>query len=422
MIFSEEINEDFYPLAKSKVIKEFLEVLYIFFIMKYVKYQFLVCVATVSLFAGCVSSTQQQNQLTKNAEKHRIPMIYSSDLFQPPDDPDDHYDLAMLFSLEEIELKAMIFDLASTRRQKEEVGKNALEQLTKITGHSPVPWKIGLRNPLLSPDDKALDQPQEYQGGVELILSTLEQSEEKVVMFLVGSCRDFVVAFNRNPDLLKRKVKAIYVNAGNGSKGIQTEWNVTLDPYAYAGLMMSGLPIYWCPCFTDTYTICTPEEIAAGKAFYTYYLVPNQAELLASASKPVKNYFGYALYGLREEPLGYLNREPLLLPEGERNMWCTGPFLHAAGREIYQTQNGQWIACTPEKAKTMGITSPPVEVFHFEPVHVKYQMKDVKGKQLPEFLDADHADPTAPVQVFRYTNPDYNAIMASVLAGILETL
>ena len=42
-----------------------------------------------------------------------------------------------------------------------------------------------------------------FNIGIEvkaLILSTLEQSEEKVVMFLVGSCRYFVVAFNRNPD------------------------------------------------------------------------------------------------------------------------------------------------------------------------------------------------------------------------------
>jgi len=391
--------------------------------MKYKMYKILVYLAVVPLFAGCGSPTDKQHiQLAKNAEKQRIPVIYSSDLFQPPDDPDDHYDLAMLFCLEEIEIKAMIFDLASSRRQKEQVGKGALEQLAKITGQAIPPWQVGLRQPLLSPDDKALDQPQEYQGGVELILSTLEQSEEKVVMFLVGSCRDFAVAFNRNPDLLKRKVKAIYVNAGNGPKGIQTEWNVTLDPYAYAGLMMSGLPIYWCPCFTDKFKLCTPDDVTAGNAFCTYYVVPNQDKLLTSSSNKLKNYFGYALYGLRDEPLGYLDREPLLLPEGKRNMWCTGPFLHAAGREIYRTQDGHWIACTPEKAKTLGITSPVTEVFRFEPVRLKYLMKDVNEKLLPEFYDDDKNVSDATVKVFRYTQPDFNEIMTSVLAGILETL
>lgn len=388
----------------------------------------IICTA---LFAGSTAFCQTANT-------RAIPIIYSSDLFQPPEDPDDHYDIAILFGLEEIEIKAMIFDLASPRRQKEEVGKSALEQLSKITGKTVPPWKVGLRNLLRSPDDKALDQPQEYQGGVDLILSTLEQSEEKVVMFLVGGCRDFTAAFNRNPDLLKRKVKAIYVNAGTGPKGVQGDYNVVIDPYAYAGLMMSGLPIYWCPCTNDKYNvlrtrkdICsTPDDVIAGEAFSTGFIIPNQAELLASASKPVKNFFGYALYLLRDDPLEYLDREPRLLPEGGRHMWCTGPFLHAAGREIYRTQDGRWIACTPEKAKTMGITSPATEVFHFDTFHLKCLMKEMNNARmypeyrdmLPEFVDADKGASGTTVQVFRYTNPDYNEIMTSVLAGILETL
>jgi len=160
------------------------------------KYYFWVFITGIFLFTGCSSSTKKQQN---PSETQRIFMIYSSDLFQPPDDPDEHYDIAMLFSLNEIEIKAMIFDLASSKHQPEEVGKTALEQLSKITGKATPPWKIGLRHPLRSPDDKALEQPEEFQGGVELILSTLEQSEEQVVMFLVGSCRDFVVAYNRNP-------------------------------------------------------------------------------------------------------------------------------------------------------------------------------------------------------------------------------
>jgi hypothetical protein len=348
-------------------------------------------------------------------------MIYSTDLFHPHDDPDDHYDLAMLFSMDEIEIKALIFDLASSRRNAEEVGTIPMEQLSKITGKTPPPWKVGLRSPLSTPDDKALDQPEEYQGGVELILSTLEQSKEKVVMFLVGSCRDFAVAFNRNPDLLRKKVKAIYVNAGNGPKGIQTEWNVQLDPHAYVRLMTSGLPIYWCPCFTDIYRLRTPEDVSTGKAFCTHYIVPNQDKILTSASKRLKNYFGYALYRLRDEPIGYLDRKPLLLPEGSRNMWCTGPFLHAAGREIYRQGDGQWIACTPEQAKVLGIESSAVHVFQFEPVRFQSVMKNENGKPVPDFLDATDTESTS-VQVFRYTNPDFNEIMTSVLSGILENL
>jgi len=351
----------------------------------------------------------------------RIPLIYSTDLYHPPQDPDDHYDLAILACLEEFEVKALIFDVATSFRKPEEFGKTALDQMAKITGQLSPPWKVGLRDPLRSPDDQAFDQPEEFQGGVGLILSTLEQSEEPVVMFLVGSCRDFAVAFNRNPDLLRKKVKAVYVNAGNGPKGNQNEWNVKLDPNAYVGLMSSGLPIYWCPCITDAERLCTPEEVTAGKAFCTYYKIANQAELLASARPMVKNYIAYALSRSQEEPVGYLDREPQPLPEKARNMWCTGPFLHAAGREIHQTRDNRWIAVPSEKMKATGADSRAVEIFRFEPIQFTSVWKDENGKLLPEFRDVDDAKPTS-IQIFRYTHPDYNEIMTSVLKGLLETL
>jgi len=365
----------------------------------------LALLAGILALAGCDSSSV----------KTGAPLIYSTDLYHPPQDPDDHYDLAMFNGLEELDVKALVFDVATSTRNPEEIGKSALEQMAIISGRKSPPWKTGLLYPLRTPDDQALDQPEEYQGGVKLILSTLEQSKEQVVMFIVGSCRDFVVAFNRNPNLLRKKVKAVYVNAGNGPTGIQSEWNVTLDPYAYVGLMFSGLPIYWCPCFTDSYQLSSPEDVSAGKAFCTYFIVPDQAELLASTRTIVKNYFSYALYGLKEEPLSFLYKEIQPLPERPRNMWCTGPFLHAAGRKIYRTHD-RWIASDPEKMKS----NPAVEVFHFEPVRIKYIMKEVNGKQLPEFMEDDNA--TTTIQVFRYVHPDFNEIMSSVLAGILETL
>ena len=352
-------------------------------------------------------------------------MIYSTDLYQPPEDPDDHYDLAILASLGELELKAIIFDIATSHRKPDEFGKTALEQMSQITGQPIPPWKVGLRNPLHAPDDKALDQPAESQGGVELILSTLEQSEEQVVMFMVGSCRDFAVAFHRNPDLLRKKVKAVYVNAGNGPGGLQTEWNVTLDPNAYIGLMNSGLPIYWCPCFHHEFRICSPEEVSAGKAFSTFFIVQNQAELLSTARKDVQNYFAFALNKSQEEPIAFLGQEEKPLPETPRNMWCTGPFLHAAGRNIYQTDQGKWIARSPEQAKSQNITKAPVEVFCFDPITLKFADKTHDGKvnlqSSPcQILEDDTTPP--PTKVFRYAHPDFGKIMPSVLSELLETL
>ena len=397
--------------------------------MKHFIIIFLMLSVSVFYLDGC-----QQSQ---SGIPHRIPVIYSSDLYHPHQDPDDHFDLALLYSLEELDVKAFIFDVTASSRDPKDFGHIALEQMSKITGKKLPPYSAGLRHRLRSPDDQAYDQPKEFQGAVELILSTLEQSDEKVVMFLVGSCIDFVVAFNRNPELLKEKVKAVYVNAGNGPKGDQTEYNVGLDLYAYVGLMNSGLPIYWCPCFTEQYRLCTPDDVAAGKAFCTYYVIPNQAELLASTRPIVQNFFAYVLNRSEEEPLGFLDKEPQPLPTTKRNMWCTAPFLHAAGREIYQTQDGHWIAVTPEKAKELGIEGSSVEVFRFEPIRFQCKMKEVDKKpwsyditdsafdvygKLPVFYHVDDTEPGASVQVFRYTHPDFNQILTSAQAALLETL
>ncbi len=308
-----------------------------------------------------------------------IPVIYSTDLFHPPEDPDDHYDLAILSSIKEFNLKAVIFDLSTARRTPEEIGLGALQQMSAITDKPIPPWAIGLRDPLISQDDKAKNQPEEFQAGVELILKTLRESNKKVVMFLVGSCRDFAVAFNREPKLLRQKVSAVYVNAGNGPDGIQFEWNVMLDPYAYLTLMKSGLPIYWSPCFSQVnLRPATPEEVIEGEVstFNTYFIVPDQAKLLENASDILKNFFSYALYHVQGDPLQYLRQTlPEPLPKTARNMWCTGPFLHAAGREIYY-HNSKYISCTPQEAKRSGISGQKVDVYQFNNVRLTQTDKE----------------------------------------------
>jgi hypothetical protein len=47
-------------------------------------------------------------QWTPAAEK--VPILYSSDLYHPHADPDDHYDLATLFALEELNVRGIILD------------------------------------------------------------------------------------------------------------------------------------------------------------------------------------------------------------------------------------------------------------------------------------------------------------------------
>ena len=97
-----------------------------------------------------------------------------------------------------------------------------------------------------------LDQPERAQGGVRMILSTLQASPVKVCIFSVGSLRDVAAAYNRNPQLMRSKVQAVYINAGTGPDRYQEEWNVGLDATAYRRVLLSDLPIQWYPCFGAT--------------------------------------------------------------------------------------------------------------------------------------------------------------------------
>jgi len=327
--------------------------------------------ATMTLVATFASTLI--SDLSYGQEKN-IPMIYSTDLYHPHCDPDDHYDLAIIAMLPEFDVKAFIFDLGTETRGRSwtTVGMPALKQIYEIMDRPLPPNAIGAIDLMESVDDKGLDQPEQFQKGVELILQTLRDADEPITMFLVGSCRDFAFAYNRDPDLLKDKVNAVYVNAGNGPDGKQVEWNVTLDPYAYETLMMSKLPVFWCPCFGhQNMRLATDEDVEQGSAFGTYYLVRNQAELLADVRPELKNFFNYMFKHSTDDPIDYLGRTPDPLPTSGRNMWCTGPFLHAAGREIYETSPGVFDAIPIEQAGKLGIADKRVEVYSFDPVSIE---------------------------------------------------
>ena len=366
--------------------------------------------SAIIFFVGCNNTRQAET----------IPIIYCTDLYQPPQDPDDHYDLAILASLPEFDVRAIVFDNATQGRDAlKDAGISALRQISDISKRPIPPYAIGLSEKLSSEHDKAHSQPAESQKGVELIISTLRNSKEKTVLFLVGSCRDFAVAYNREPELLREKVKALYVNAGNGPDGIQFEWNVSLDPYAYLCLMESGLPIFWAPCFSQVnLRQATSEEIIANDkiAYCTFYKVPNQAKMLESSSVKVKNYFAYALNREQGDPLSFLSQPAQPLPERARNMWCTAVFFHAAGRAIY-LHDEQYRAYSPQKAKELNIDGNEVSVYQFDPVSITVEKTD-NGLLFTGVLNT----PQSYTKVFRYTHPQYNDIMVSTLSGLLKEL
>lgn len=291
--------------------------------------------------------------------KARVPYIHSTDLLHPHEDPDDHFDLATAYALEELDIKAVLLDLGD--QQKTRPGRVAVEQLNKLTGRH-VPCAAGLSTALKSPDDKGLDQPKQDQGAIELLLKVLRDSPEPVIMNTVGSERDVCAAFNREPELLRKKIARLYVNTGSAKEN-DSEWNVRLDAQSYVGLMRSGLPIYWCPCMPTQGHLST-------------YWVFKQKDVLEAVPTGLLNYFIYALQRVPPheiDPIAALTMDLRpwrhILMGMDRNMWSTASILDAAGRSIYRVGD-RWAAVRSAPAG-----GEKAEVFKFVPVRVEIDHK-----------------------------------------------
>ncbi len=269
-----------------------------------------------------------------------IPILYSTDLHHPHQDPDDHFDLATLFSIREFDIRGVILDCGA--RQLQAPGAIPLRQMMHLTGRE-VPQAIGLGSPLRSPGDDARDQPAQFQNGVALMLEVLRESPRPVTVFTTGSLRDVAAGFNRAPGLFREKVGRLYVNIGDsGAAGGGQEYNVKLDPNAYVCILRSGLPIYWCPCFDG--------GVWQRRRGYATYWQFSHEEVLPSAPAVLQNWFIYALTKpAGADPIGFLSmpQEPSARRRVwgmRRNMWCTAPLLHAAGREVTEASPGRHVA------------------------------------------------------------------------------
>ena len=328
-----------------------------------------------------------------------IPVIYGTDLFHPHVDPDDHFDLATLFALPELEVKAILLDQGV--RQLKRPGAIPLQQMMQMTGRK-VPFAIGLGQKLGSPADDGHEQPAEFQAAVNLLLKTLRESSAPVTIIAAGSVRDICAAWNREPALMKQKVGRLYLNIGNADSS-QSEYNVDLDPQAYVGLLRSGLPLYVC--------FCLPLQPGGSNALYSTWWQFRQSEVLASAPRALQNYFIYALQRCAPEELDPLQalRADLrpwqrLVWEMDRNMWCTASFLHAAGRKVRKINNG-WTASQQPGAEA-------TEPFSFVPARIQV---DATGKTTWE---TEAANPN--IQLFKVASREhYGPAMRDCLRELL---
>ncbi|MCF8226239.1 MAG: hypothetical protein K9J30_10205 [Bacteroidales bacterium] len=225
----------------------------------------------MTLLYSC--SEGKSNETTELVNTPGEPTIVITDLYFPPQDDDDNFDMIMGYGLPGIDVKAIILDITDAFRKPvadhpelwndptgpRDAGVIPIMQLNYIFNRD-IPFAVSPFHTMRSITDKMLDIPGFQQQGVELLIKTLRESEEPVQILSFGSSRVLALAYNREPELMKEKTKMIHLNMGFAhpegiqlgeikvKKSIVAEWNVKLDVHSFVRLMQSDLPIALYPC------------------------------------------------------------------------------------------------------------------------------------------------------------------------------
>jgi hypothetical protein len=345
----------------------------------------------------------------------KIPLLHITDLYHPPQDPDDHLDLAAIVALAEYELRGVVLD--ATERfllaapQGENIARDPgyvpVAQLCYLTGRA-VPVGVGPIHPLQSSDDTASDRPQREQSGIRLILDVLENSKEPVTISVVGSVRTLMAAFNRNPALLRAKTSVVILNAGSTASVVAQEWNVDLDPAAYNGLWQSNLPIHWYPCTTER------GSNDADHPHGTYWAAAQRA-LFNDLPAPLRSWVCYA-YGCdqRGEVIKAMSdletdteswRKVL---DDRRNLWSTASLVMAAGRVLARAAQG-WRFISAVEAG--GLETWP---WSLEPI-------DAAPNQT-NGIDWKPTKSASPWKIFTRDEGNYGAAMCEAFNALLKSM
>ena len=281
----------------------------------------------------------------------RVPVIDITDLYHPPQDVGDNLDLIAAFALPEVDLKAVILDVTARFREPvagtpgdpyqdrtgpRDPGFIPVWQLNALFGRN-VPCAVGPYGAMRSPEDPMRDAPAFQQQGVELILRVLRESAEPVHIVSFGSARPLAVAWNRQPELLRRKVACAHVCAGAAPAGY-LEWNVMLDVAAFVRLLRSDLPLALYPCATDK----GPFDLGPNN---TFWKLPDLG-FLRDLSPGLRRYAVFALNrtvrmdflrALEHDPPAELLNEICKRPH---NVWETAVWAEVSGRSLVRRGDG----------------------------------------------------------------------------------
>lgn len=294
------------------------------------------------------------------------PVIVITDLYHPYQDPGDNLDLIMGFALSEIDLKAIILDITDAFRNKianhptlwkdprgpREAGIIPVLQLNYIFNRQ-VPYAVGPLSPMRSEDDLMQDVSSFEQEGINLFLNTLRNSDTAVEIMSFGSARILAVAYNRDPELCRRKIAKIHLSAGTASPGFKLgndkganvipggEWNVALDVHAFTRILKSDLPIALYPCAGS-------DGGLIKDIHNTYWQLP-ALDFLKQADPHLQRYIDYAF--TRELRNDFLKSMDITDEAFELHMnkypqpfhfWETSLWMNVAGRKLVQRSSGDY--------------------------------------------------------------------------------
>lgn len=273
-----------------------------------------------------------------------IPVVSITDLYHPPEDPGDNFDLVMPYGLPEVDLRAVILDALNLKRDlvdggvpgfpgPRDPGIIPVTQLNAIFGRN-VPYGMCPFTRMRSLDDTMYDVPPIQQLGIDLLLEVLASSNEPVHLMSFGSARPLAVAFNRSPDLMRSKVARIHLSAGTTTPTYM-EWNVVQDPLAMIRIVSSGLPLALYPC-------ATVESCYAYDEHNTFYWLPD-LRWIADMEPRLRRNLGYALgRSSRPDFLRALDEDGPMEEVYQRrhSVWETAAWLEVSGRRLVRRADG----------------------------------------------------------------------------------
>lgn len=267
------------------------------------------------------------------------PLIHCTDLFHPHGDPDDHFDLACVFSLGYqglIDLCGIALDYPPAFR----VGDPdvmAVAQLNRICGMT-VPNVVGTSKFISKRTDTLSDLPPRETMSIRWIIDFLKKSDRPVAISVVGSATDVAIAARREPELFRQKCAGVYLNSGGTHQARPDilEHNVKINPAAYAAMFDLPCPLYWFPCWHMT-------EERKSNEWGTFYWMPHRKVFEGVESTPLLGYFWY-MFSRATSPLWL--RTTLAPPPkddwekvlgGQRGMWSVASLFVLAGLTVTKT-------------------------------------------------------------------------------------